>query len=308
MKIVFFGTPEISVPILEILNEKYKLSLVVTQQDRKKGRGKKLLPPPVKEKALELGIEVFQPENINSQEAIEILKGQEADLFVVIAFGQILKEEVLNIPKLYAINIHASCLPKLRGAAPINRAIIQGHATSGVSIMKMERGLDTGDVALCEEIDISNLNAEELSEKISELGSKLIVEFIENLKAGKVRFDKQDSDLATYADKIDKFTGYIDFETMDTKTICNLVRGLYKKPAASTTYKGERFKILKAEPVDTDVKAGLGEIIEVNKSLVVKTLDGALSILEVQFPGKRIMTIEEHLAGNEFVKGELLGG
>ncbi|SHH44100.1 methionyl-tRNA formyltransferase [Anaerosphaera aminiphila DSM 21120] len=308
MKIIFMGTPEIAVPVLETLSESYDVELVVTMQDRKKGRGKKLLPPPVKEKAIELGLEVYQPENINSEESVKFLKSKDADLFVVIAYGQILKEEVLKIPKLYPINIHASILPKLRGAAPINRAIIQGDKISGVSIMKMERGLDTGDVALCEEIEIPNLNAEELEIEISKLGSKLIVKFIEELESGEITFQKQDSTLATYAEKIDKFTGYIDFNTMKSGEIINLVRGLYKKPAASTVYKTERFKILRATQIEDNTSAVPGEIIESNKNLIVKTLDGAIEILEVQFPGKRIMNIEEYLAGNSFEVGSILGG
>lgn len=308
MKIIFMGTPQIAVPILETLSKNYDVELVVTMQDRKKGRGKKLLPPPVKEKAVELGIEVYQPENINSEESVEFLKSKDADLFVVIAYGQILKEEVLKVPKLYPINIHASILPKLRGAAPINRAIIQGDKVSGVSIMKMEKGLDTGDVALCEEIEISNLNAEELEIEISKLGSELIVKFIEELESGEVTFQKQDNTMATYAEKIDKYTGYIDFNTMKSSEIINLVRGLYKKPAASTTYKAERFKILRANSIEDNTSAVPGEIIESNKNLIVKTLDGAIEILEVQFPGKRIMSIEEYLAGNSFEVGIVLGG
>ena len=143
MKIVFMGTPDFAIPTLEKLNEISDVSLVVSQVDKKKGRGKKLLPPPIKEEAIKLGIEVFQPENINSQTSIEKLKNIQADIFVVVAYGQILSKEVLQIPKLYCINVHASLLPYLRGAAPINRAIIDGFEESGVSIMKMEEGLDS---------------------------------------------------------------------------------------------------------------------------------------------------------------------
>lgn len=305
MKIVFMGTPEIAVPVLEKLSKNYDVSLVVTQEDKKKGRGKKLLPPPVKVKAEELGIEVYQPHNINDEESVNRLKSENADLFIVIAYGQILKEEVLNIPE-ECINIHASILPKLRGAAPINWSIINGDEKSGISIMKMEKGLDSGDVALIKEIDIRDLNAEELEEKLSHLGSEAIIEFIESYKNGSVVFTKQDNEKSTYAPKIDKTTGYIDFNKMSSKEILNLIRGLYKNPAASAEYKGTRFKILEAEIVDDIKEANKGEIVDSKKKLFVKTKDGTLSIKNLQFPGKKAMDIKSFLAGNTFDEKEVL--
>lgn len=305
MKIVFMGTPEIASPVLEKLNEEFEISLVVTQVDKKKGRGKKLLPPPVKIKAEELGIPVYQPTNINEEESIKKLKEIEADLFVVIAYGQILKEEVLNIPK-ECINIHASILPKLRGAAPINWAIINGDKTSGVSIMKMERGLDSGDVALVKEINIENLNAQELENEISKLGATAIVEFIKKYEKNEIQFTPQNHEEATYAPKIDKKTGYIDFNKMSSKEIINLIRGLVPAPCASAVYKETRFKILDAKIIDEIYNKEAGTILDSNKKLIVKTLDGAISIERLQFPGKKAMDIKSFLAGNSFEEGIIL--
>ncbi|MBP2025848.1 methionyl-tRNA formyltransferase [Peptoniphilus stercorisuis] len=299
MNIVFMGTPEIANPILEALDENYNVTLVVTQEDKKKGRGKKLLPPPVKVKAEELGIPVFQPKSINTEESIEKLKSENADLFIVIAYGQILKEDVLNIPK-QCINIHASILPKLRGAAPINWAIINGEKESGVSIMQMERGLDSGDVALVKKVNIESLNAEELESEISRLGAEAIVEFIESYKKDEAVFVPQNHDEATYAPKIDKETGYINFKEMNTKEILDLVRGLYPAPAASAVYKDIRFKILEAKEVESEDGNLAGEILDSNKKLIVKTKDSAISIEKIQFPGKKAMNIKSYLAGNDF--------
>lgn len=299
MNIVFMGTPEIANPILEALAKNYNVTLVVTQEDKKKGRGKKLLPPPVKVKAEELNIPVFQPKSINTEESIEKLKSQNADLFIVIAYGQILKEDVLNIPE-YCINIHASILPKLRGAAPINWAIINGEKESGISIMQMEKGLDSGDVALVKKINIENLNAEELEKEISRLGAEAIVEFVESYKNNKAKFVSQNHEEATYAPKIDKETGYINFKEMDTKEILNLIRGLYPAPAASAVYKDTRFKILEAREVEDNSSSLAGEILNSNKKLIVKTKDSAMSIEKVQFPGKKAMDIKSYLAGNDF--------
>ena len=305
MKIVFMGTPELANPILEALNEKTEVLLVVTQEDKKKGRGKKLLPPPVKIKAEELGIPVFQPKSINTKESINKLKDLNADLFIVIAYGQILKEDILNIPK-ECINIHASILPKLRGAAPINWAIINGDEKSGVSIMKMEKGLDSGDVALVKEVEIKGLNALELEEEISRLGRDAILEFIEKYENNEIVFTPQNHDDASYAPKIDKTTGYIDFNNMTSEEIINLINGLYPTPAASSIYKEERFKILDGEIVDGYNNGKVGEILDSNKKLIVKTKNSAISINKLQFPGKKAMDIKSYLAGNSFEEGVIL--
>ncbi|EFI42196.1 MULTISPECIES: methionyl-tRNA formyltransferase [Peptoniphilus] len=307
MNIIFMSTPEFGIDALDALNEKYNISAVITQVDKKRGRGKKLLSSPIKERALALGLEVYQPEDINSEESVKYLKSKNADLFVVVAYGQILKEEVLYLPKYYSINIHASLLPKLRGAAPINRAIINGESCTGISIMKMEKGLDTGDVAITDCIEIGKLSASELEKKLAKMGAKLIVEFIEKLKNKNVNFKKQDEELATYAEKIERETGHIDFKKMSVFEIDRLVRGLNDRMYASSVYKGERFKIVEVE-ISKDIQNKLpGEIIDSNKKLIISAIDGTVSILKLQFPGKKLMDIKSYLAGNSFKVGEILG-
>lgn len=299
------GTPEIAVPVLEALNEKYEVSLVVTQEDARKGRGKKLLPPPVKEKAEELGIPVFQPHNINEDESISKLREEKADLFVVIAYGQIVKKEILDMPK-ECINIHASILPHLRGAAPINRAIIEGDRESGVSIMRMAEGLDTGDVGLVRKINIEGINAEELENKLASLSADTIIEFIEKYENGEIEFIPQDDSKSSYAKKINKKTGYIDFENMTSEEIINLINGLYPAPSASCMYEDKRFKIHEAKKLDGNFKGEPGEIIENNKKLYIKTTDGAISVERIQFPGKKAMDIKSFFLGNDLNLGTKL--
>lgn len=306
MKIVFMGTPDFAIPTLEKLNEISDVSLVVSQVDKKKGRGKKLLPPPVKEEAIKLGIEVFQPENINSQTSIEKLKNIQADIFVVVAYGQILSKEVLQIPKLYCINVHASLLPYLRGAAPINRAIIDGFEESGVSIMKMEEGLDSGDVALQKSLAIKDKNAYELENALAKMGAELIEEFLINLDKGTIQFKEQDHSKMTYAKKITKSTFNIDF-SKTSEEILNLIRGLDPYYGAKAKYKDEIIKIFKAYKYDYIGREEPGTILDNNKKLIIKTGDGAISVEELQIPGKKRMDIKSFLLGHNFDKNERLG-
>lgn len=306
MKIVFMGTPDFAIPTLEKLNEISDVSLVVSQVDKKKGRGKKLLPPPVKEEAIKLGIEVFQPENINSQTSIEKLKNIQADIFVVVAYGQILSKEVLQIPKLYCINVHASLLPYLRGAAPINRAIIDGFEESGVSIMKMEEGLDSGDVALQKSLAIKDKNAYELENALAKMGAELIEEFLINLDKGTIQFKEQDHSKMTYAKKITKSTFNIEF-SKTSEEILNLIRGLDPYYGARAKYKDEIIKIFKAYNYDYIGREEPGTILDNNKKLIIKTGDGAISVEELQIPGKKRMDIKSFLLGHNFDKNERLG-
>ncbi|MGO1579994.1 MAG: methionyl-tRNA formyltransferase [Peptoniphilaceae bacterium] len=308
MDIIFMSTPEFGVGILEKLNKNFNIISVVTGIDKARGRGKKLKFSPIKEKALELGLEVFQPKDVNSQESIEYLKSKKADLFVVVAYGQILKSEVLDIPKYYSVNIHASLLPKLRGAAPINRAILNGDGKSGVTIMKMEEGLDTGDISLQSEIEIGDKNAIELEEELSKLGGELIVDFINKLEKGNISFIKQEENLSTYAHKIEKEDAYIDFDKQNTVEIIRTIKGIMGRDAASTTYKGIRFKISGAEIKNRDISGKPGEIINSHKKLEVATKDGSILITRLKFPGKKEMDIKSFLAGNSFDEGEVLGG
>lgn len=306
MKVVFMGTPDFAIPTMERLNDITDLCLVVTQEDKKKGRGKKLLPSPVKKRAQELGLEIFQPFDINSKESIEKIKSQGADLFVVAAYGQILKEEILKIPKYYPINVHASLLPLLRGAAPITRAIIQGFEETGVTIMRMVKELDKGEMALQKKVEILDKNSFILENELAKVGADLIEDFINLLKENRVVFTPQDDSMATYASKITNETFNIDF-SKPTREILNLIRGLDPEYGARTIYKDNTLKIFKAHPIDTKSEAANGTILDANKKLIIKTSDGAISVDELQIPGKKRMDIKSFLLGHSFDEQVKLG-
>ncbi len=292
---------------LEKLSGKYEIVSVVTGKDKARGRGKKLKPTIIKQKAEELGLKIFQPDNINSESSIEYLKSLKADLFIVVSFGALLGKKVLEIPKYFCLNIHPSLLPKLRGAAPINRAIFNGDYKTGVCIMKMDEGLDSGDVAAIKEVDIQERNADELTEYLSKIGADLIVQVVENLKDGKIEFIPQSDDY-TYAEKIDKSEGNIDFKTQTSEDILRILRAMPARYAISTTYKGERFKITKIELLDEKTEAKPGEIVDNNKKLKIATINGSFLIQRLQFPGKKEMDTKSFLAGNKLELGEILGG
>ena len=308
MNIVYMGTPEFAVPTLvDIFEKGYKISLVVTQEDKPKGRGKKVQYTPVKEKALELGIEVFQPRNINDSDSIEKIKELQPDFIVVVAYGQILKNELLNIPKNGCINVHASLLPRYRGAAPINWAIINGEATTGISIMKMDEGLDTGDVVLDKSIPISEEDDFlTIHDSLSKLGGDLLINALEEMFEGKSTLTKQDHSQSNYAPMIFKETGRIDW-SKSGKTIYNLVRGLKPWPNAYTSYKGDIVKIHKAKFIPEIIDSNVGKIIKVSKEgIYICVKDGHIIIEELQFPGKKILSVKQYLAGNNIEEGIIL--
>lgn len=306
MKIIYMSSSGFGIRPLEKLCEKYDVS-VVTGKDKARGRGKKLKPTIIKERAEELGLEIFQPDDINSESSIEYLKSLEADLFVVVSFGALLKKKVLEIPKYYCLNIHPSLLPKLRGAAPVNRAILNGDDKTGVCIMKMDEGLDSGDVAAVQEVDIAGRNADELADCLSETGADLILQVIEDLEKGEIEFTAQRDDY-TYAEKIDKSEGYIDFNTWSSEDIFRILRAMPTRYAISTTYKGERFKITQIELLGEKTGGRPGEIVDNNKKLKIATIDGSFLIKRLQFPGKKEMDTKSFLAGNKLELGEILGG
>ncbi len=308
MKIVFMGTPDFAVPTLEALKEEgYSIDLVITQKDRRRGRGKKVQYTPIKEKALELDLEVYQPENVNSQESIDKLREIKPDFIVVVAYGQILKEEILEIPKYMCVNVHASLLPKYRGAAPINWAIINGEKETGITIMEMEKGLDTGDMLLWKSIPITSEDeAPSIHDKLSELGGSLIVEALEGIKEGKINKLKQDDSLSSYASMLSKERGKINWKDSGEK-INNLVRGLKPWPSAYTDYKGESVKIHKLEVLDKKKDGKEGEIIRVDEEGVfVNASDKTVLIKELQFPGKRKMLVKDYIRGNDIEVGIIL--
>ncbi len=309
MKIVFMGTPDFSVPCLEGLIDKgYEVSLVVTQADKPKGRGHKLTPPPVKECAVAHGISVFQPDKMKDDEAYNRLKEIDADLFVVVAYGKILPKRILDLPKLGCINVHASLLPKYRGAAPMQWAIINGEKTTGVTTMMMDVGLDTGDMLLKSEIEISDTDtAESIHDKLSVLGRDVLLETIDCLIEGNLPREKQDDSLSCYAPMIDKTTAKIDF-SKSADEICLLVRAMNSYPYAHTIYMAKMMKIINATPEKSITFTGsMGEIVSVkDDAFIVKCGTDAIRITAIQMEGKKKMAVSEFLKGNSINVGEVL--
>ncbi|MBR1442802.1 MAG: methionyl-tRNA formyltransferase [Firmicutes bacterium] len=308
MKVVFMGTPDFAVPVLEALCENHEVTAVVTQPDKPKGRGKKMLFPPVKEKALEKGIKVYQPEKIRDAEFVEMLKSMESDIFVVAAYGQILSQEVLDIPKYGCINVHASLLPKYRGAAPIQQCIIDGEKKTGITIMYMERSLDTGDMILKEECGIDdNETYESLHDKLAPIGARALIKAMELIEKGEVHAEKQDDSLSCYAHMIKRETGHINW-SKSCEEIRNLIRGLNPVPAAYTIYNDENIKIFCAEKISDEKKDNAGEIISADKKkgFCVSCGDGILMITEVQGKGGKRMSAADYMRGHEIKLNTIL--
>ena len=309
MKVIFMGTPDFSVGTLEALVEAgHEVVLAVTQPDKPKGRSKELQFPPVKECAVKHGIPVFQPRRIKTPEAIEELKKYPADIYIVAAFGQILSQEILDLPKYGCLNIHASLLPKYRGASPIQRVIIDGEAETGVTIMQMNAGLDTGDMLYRKKIPITSEDTfETLHDKLMVLGGEAITEALPLLEAGKLVPEKQDDTKTCYAALITKEMGKLDF-TKTAAELDRLIRGLTPWPSAYTHYHGKQLKIWKAIPMATAHKEAPGTILTVNKdSFEVAASEGSLKVMELQLEGKKRMTTHDFLLGVKVQPGELLG-
>lgn len=301
------GTPEFSVPILDRLNSLGEVALVVSQEDKRKGRGKKVTKTPVKIKAEELGLEVYQPQDINSSDSIEILKEIGADIIVVVAYGQILKREIIDLPKKYIVNVHASLLPEFRGAAPINRVIMEGKEVTGVSLMRVEEGLDSGAVSAVKEIKIGEMNAGDLEDKLSLMGADLLEEFIKEVEEDKVKFVSQDESKKTYANKILKDDLILDFRD-NSKKLVNIIRGLSPHYGAKFSYEDKIYKIFDAEVVECSSDKVAGTILKSDSELLIKSGDGAISVKEIQAPGKRAMGIDDFLRGNKFEENYVIGG
>ncbi len=309
MKIIYMGTPDFAVlPLEALFNDGHEIALVVTQPDKPKGRGHKMQAPPVKEFALLHNIPVYQPESAKTDDAYEYLKSFDADIFIVAAYGQILTQRVLDIPKYGCVNIHASLLPMYRGAAPIQWCIINGETVTGVTTMQMNAGLDTGDMLVKEEVVITDSDTgETLHDKLAEAGVNTIRETIKQIEAGTLAPVKQDDSLSCYAPMINKTTGFVDF-TKSARQIYNLVRALISYPYASTIYCGTRFKLINAKVVDKNSDGKPGEILNVTKDgILVKCGTGALLITDVQFEGKKKMPVAEYIKGNTIEKGIILG-
>lgn len=306
MSIVFFGTPAFAVPALEALIEaKEELALVVCQPDRPQGRGRRIIPSPVKETALKVGIPIIQPETLKDRSVHQKISELRPEFIVVVAYGKILPKELLEVPQRLPINVHASLLPKYRGAAPIQWALINGDEITGVTTMKMDEGLDTGDILLQREVKIDPTdNALTLSERLSVIGASLLIETLQAIRHGKLSPISQGSG-ATYAPPITKEQGRIDW-SRPAKEIVNLVRGLYLWPKAYCYLQGERIKLYLAHALDGSGSPGRIEAISSGR-LIVGTGDGLLAIEELQPEGKRKMTCQEFLAGRRLkVKDDCL--
>ena len=315
LKIIFMGTPDFAVGALQaIIEAGHQVSAVVTQPDKPKGRGKELQMTPVKACAAAHNIPVFQPGKIKEPEAVEVLRSYEADIFVVAAFGQILSEEILSMPKYGCVNIHASLLPKYRGAGPIQWAIIDGEKKTGVTIMQMEKGLDTGDMLLQKEVEIDpKETGDSLHDKLAAAGAELIVEALPKIAAGQLTPRKQNDAESCYAKMLQKSMGRIDWNLTADKLDC-LIRGLISWPGASTTFRGKNLKIWEEEPVmEGDFSVSISEslpgtIVCVEKeAFYVQTKEGVLKVLSVQIEGKKRMAVKDFLLGYPIKAGECLG-
>lgn len=308
MRVIFMGTPDFAVPSLEALLTKHEVVLVVTQPDKPKGRGKKMVPTPVKACALEHGIPVLQPEKVKEPEFVEQLRSYEPDLIAVTAFGQILSEPILEMPQYGCINVHGSLLPKYRGAAPMQWSIIDGEKVTGITTMYMAKGLDSGDMLLKAEVEITDEDTfATIHDKMAVTGANLLLDTLDQLEAGTLERIPQDHDAATYAPMITKETGHIDW-SKNRQDIINLIRGLNPVPAAYTIYEEEVLKIFGASLSDVQANsAANGEIVAVvKKGFVVKCGDGCLLITEVQARGGKRMMTDAYLRGHAMKEGILL--
>ena len=306
MKLVFLGTPDFAVPSLEkIIASKHEILAVVTQPDKPVGRNNVLTPSPVKVCALKHGLKVLQYNKIRT-EGVGDLKNLAPDIMVTCAFGQILSQEIIDIAPRGIINVHASLLPKYRGAAPIQYSVINGDTETGVTIMQTEAGIDTGDILSVEKTPIyPDETAGKLFERLSEIGAKLIVETLDKIEAGKITPVKQDETKATHVKMLTRETGKIDW-TKSAKDIKNLVRGTNPWPAAHTFLNGKTLKIFAVDALDGDFDGQIGEVLRADKKLVVKCGQGAVEILEIQSEGGKRMSATAFDAGRKILKGDIL--
>jgi methionyl-tRNA formyltransferase len=295
MKILFMGTPEPAKICLEaLINAREEVVAVITQPDRPKGRGLKLAPSAVKETAIHYNIPVFQPEKIKDKDAVDLIRGFKPDLIVIVAYGKILPKEIIDIPKLGTINVHASMLPKYRGAAPVQRALLNGDKFTGITIMKVTEELDETD------------NTAILIEKLFKIGAQLLIKAVSQIKNGKAKYVKQDEKIISFAPTLKKEDGIIDWKKKAAE-ISDQIRAFNPWPIAYTYYKGKILRILKAEQM---AKEGCpeGKVLEIvkNKGFVVGACDGALLITEVQAESGRKMSAWEFIAGHKLNVGDVL--
>lgn len=309
MKVIFMGTPDFSVGTLKALVEAgHEVVLAVTQPDKPKGRGKEMQFTPVKECATEYGIPVYQPKRIREPECVQVLRNYEADIMVVVAFGQILPKEILEMCPYGCVNVHASLLPKYRGAAPIQWAIIDGEEVTGVTTMQMNEGLDTGDMLLKTEVAIEpKETGGSLHDKLSEAGATLCVETLKALEAHTITPIPQGEMTTAYAKMLDKQLGNIDWKKSATE-IERLIRGLSPWPSAYTSWNGNVMKIWDASALEETERNVPGMIVRVEKdAFYIQTGSGLLKVSELQIPGKKRMDAGAFLRGYQVKEGEILG-
>lgn len=309
MKIVYMGTPDFAVPALDmLLKSDYEVGYVVSQPDKARDRGKKIKPTPVKEKAMEFDVPVLQPERIKeNKEFEEILVEYAPDLIVVAAYGKIIPKNILDIPKYGCVNIHGSILPRWRGAAPVQRAIMEGDEETGVTLMYMAEGLDTGDMIDKVSVPIEKKTSEELLYEISVKGAELLMKKLPDFEKDLIIAEKQDDELACYAPVLSKKEGLMDFSKAAWKLECE-IRGLNPWPGAFTYMNGEIFKIWSAEVLDKEGDGEVGTIINADKDGIdIVTGKGTLRATVIQVPGKKRMDVKDYIRGHKIEKGIKLG-
>ncbi|MCL2852246.1 MAG: methionyl-tRNA formyltransferase [Defluviitaleaceae bacterium] len=311
MKIVFMGTPDFAVPSLDAAAAGHEVTAVVTQPDRPAGRGGKTVISPVKARALQLGIPCLQPERVKSAEAMEMLESFSADVFVVAAYGQILSQKILDMPRLGCVNVHASLLPKYRGAAPIQWSIINGETVTGITIMQMDAGIDTGDMLLAKPVAIEpSDDAGSLHDKLAELGAHALTEALTLMASGRAVREPQDDSIATYAPMLTKETGRIDWNE-NPERVAGLVRGLSPRPCAWTQLDGEMFKIYSATVCsgESGTAGTPGEILAADSVNGIKVAGGGggLLIHELQRQNGKRLQAGEFLRGNSLRLGAIFG-
>ena len=301
MRIMFMGTPDFSVCVLKaIVDAGHTICSVITQPDKPKGRGHKMAHPPVYDYAHDMGFDIYQPETLKDNAILDILNKENPELIVVVAYGKILPEYVLNFPKHKCVNVHASLLPEYRGAAPIQRSIIDGKTLTGVTTMYMEKGLDTGDMIEMSAVEITEYdNFETLHDKLALEGAKLIVSTIKKIEDGTADAQKQDDSLSCYAEMITKETARIDW-SKNAKAIYNQVRGLYPVPKAFSFLGEKHVKITSGVYLDETTNSAPGEIVKVGKDYINVACgeNTVFSIKEIQPAGKRPLSVGEYLRGN----------
>jgi methionyl-tRNA formyltransferase len=307
-KILFMGTPEFAVPSLKILLEQdHSVIGVVTQPARPKGRGKQLAPPPLKVFAEAHHLSILQPEHVRSPEFLELFRRLAPDLVVVVAFGQILPKEMLELPRLGCINVHPSLLPTYRGAAPLNWTIIRGEKKTGVTIMQMDEGMDSGAILLQEETAIGDRETVgELHDRLAIRGAQLLMETIRIIEAGAIRRIPQDHTAATFAPRLKKEDGVIRWDA-DVRGIVRLIRGLSPTPCAYTFFDGKILRIFQAAETDAPLSASPGTLSISGNELLVSTANGMVSLLDVQLEGKKRMPVKDFLRGFRLKPGDRLG-